>query len=319
MSDFGLIGVIVIACGLAFGLIVLIRAARVQHVPLHVRVARLQDLEVVEGTSTEQNDSALEFLAVRAIETFRLGSADERDEKLRVLDKPLAKHATEKLLAALALGGISTLLVTALVLGGIGVDPLLSVVIVSVLIVAGWMYPDLPLDDAVAARQRAFRYALSSYLDLVTIILAGGGGIETALRGAAAAGDGWAFVEIRNALRRSDLTGRNPWELFEELGVTLGLTELRELAASIELAGGEGARVRTSLTAKSDSLRSAQAAELEQIAQRSSERMILPVSIMVLGLSMFVFYGAINAVSGGGTADFEAEIDTPIFVEEFEP
>ena len=42
--------------------------------------------------------------------------------------------------------------------------------------------------------------ALSSYLDLVDVVLAGGAGIETALEAAAEAGDGWAFAEIRGAL-----------------------------------------------------------------------------------------------------------------------
>ena len=50
-----------------------------------------------------------------------------------------------------------------------------------------------------------FRYALSLFLDLVVIVLAGGGGVETALYDAANAGSGWAFGELRRALNAARL------------------------------------------------------------------------------------------------------------------
>ena len=42
--------------------------------------------------------------------------------------------------------------------------------------------------------------------------------------------------------------------MFEDLGIRYGIDELRELASSISLAGGHGARVRQSLIAKSEAL-----------------------------------------------------------------
>lgn len=191
------------------------------------------------------------------------------------------------------------LLGVVLAASGSAISPLLLLVAALVLGGLGFLYPDLPLAERVADRQQAFRHSLSSYLDLVTIILAGGGGTESALSGATNAGDGWVFAEMRSALRRGELTGRTPWDMFEELGIHYGIDELRELAASVSLAGGHGARVRQSLVAKSEALRAQQTAEIESKAESNTEKMIVPVSVMVLGLMVFIGRGAFEAIGSG--------------------
>ncbi|MGI9596431.1 MAG: type II secretion system F family protein [Acidimicrobiales bacterium] len=100
-------------------------------------------------------------------------------------------------------------------------------------------------------------------------------------------------------MRRGELTGRTPWDMFEELGVHYGIDELRELASSVSLAGGHGARVRQSLVAKAEALRSQQTSEIESMAESNTEKMIVPVSIMVLGLMVFIGRGAVEAIGGG--------------------
>jgi tight adherence protein C len=42
---------------------------------------------------------------------------------------------------------------------------------------AGFVLPGFVLRDEAARRRRAFRHTLSSYLDLVNVLLAGGAGI----------------------------------------------------------------------------------------------------------------------------------------------
>ncbi|MGB5758142.1 MAG: type II secretion system F family protein, partial [Acidimicrobiales bacterium] len=249
---------------------------------------------------------------LRLLESLGLADRGLLEERLRILDKSLERHAYEKMFAGLV--GLVLPLLIGLVfsLNGIAVSPLLLLLVTSGLAVGGFFYPDLPLSERVADRQRAFRHSLSSYLDLVSIILAGGGGTESALVGAAEAGDGWVFAEIRASLRRGELTGRTPWDMFEELGERYGIEELRELASSVSLAGGHGARVRQSLVAKSEALRAQQTAEIESMAESNTEKMIVPVSIMVLGLMVFIGRGAIDAIGGGTpTPDPQPPIDGP--------
>ncbi|MFP5487668.1 MAG: type II secretion system F family protein [Acidimicrobiia bacterium] len=231
----------------------------------------------------------------------------ELTQKLRLLDKPVETHVWEKLFAAGA-GFVLPILVGLVVTaGGVAISPIALLGASAVLATLGFFYPDLPLNEQVEARRREFRHALSSFLDLVTIIQAGGGGIETALVGAADAGDGWAFEQLRDALRRSRLTRRTPWDTLAALGEDLGIDELTQLAAAVSLAGGHGARVKESLTAKADALRAALAAEVEAAAESQTEKMIVPVMVMILGLVLFIGYGAVEAISNP-SADLVTEV-----------
>ena len=177
---------------------------------------------------------------------------------------------------------------------------------------AGWWLPDLQLKEKVAQRRKAFRYALSAYLDLVNVILAGGGGIETALVAAADAGDGWAFARLRHALHRAQRINQPLWTAFDDLGAELGVAELRDLASSLGLAGAQGARIRASLAVKADTLRSHQIAETEAAAEATTERMNLPTAVLLLGFLMFIVFPAVTAITGvSGAPCIPGALDCP--------
>ncbi len=294
----------VLAAGLGFGFFVVLRGVRRRPVELFAAVQALQDPQQAAIASLvrapDEELSALQrYLSrpgLRLLESFGLSDQGLLESRLRILDKSLERHAYEKMFAGVAGLLLPLLFGLFLSFNGVVLSPLLLLVASVGLAVGGFFYPDLPLAERVADRQRAFRHSLSSYLDLVSIILAGGGGTESALVGAADAGEGWVFAEFRSALRRGELTGRTPWDVFEELGAHYGIDELRELASSVSLAGGQGARVRQSLVAKAEALRSQQTAEIESMAESNTEKMIVPVSIMVLGLMVFIGRGAIDAI-----------------------
>jgi Flp pilus assembly protein TadB len=136
-------------------------------------------------------------------------------------------------------------------------------------------------------------------LDLVVIALAGGGGVETALTDASSVGNGWAFGQLRHALDTARLARQPPWQALGRLGTDLGVPELSELAASVSLAGTEGAKVRASLGAKAASLRTHELAEAESAAQAATERMSLPVVLLFAGFLAFIGYPAIDHVLTG--------------------
>jgi Flp pilus assembly protein TadB len=181
----------------------------------------------------------------------------------------------------------------------IGLRPSPGVAVVAVIggIVAGFVYPDVAVREEADRQRQAFRHALSAYLDLVNVILAGGGGIDTALHAAADAGDGPAFAQLRLALDRARLTNRSPWDVFAELGARLNVPELGELAASVSLAGSHGARIRQSLAAKADALRGHQLAEIEADAESATERMTIPVAVLLFGFLVFIAYPALVQIT----------------------
>ena len=151
-----------------------------------------------------------------------------------------------------------------------------------------FIVPDIRLRALAAQRRAAFRHALSAYLDLVAIIMTGGGGLLTALQVAADSGDGWAFSEIRAALDRARLSNRTPWSQLGVLSDRFDIPELRDLVATAELAGSEGSRVTDSVTTKADVLRARLQAEVEQTSESLTEQMLLPVGLLLVALFLFL-------------------------------
>ncbi|MEU7802468.1 type II secretion system F family protein [Micromonospora arborensis] len=153
---------------------------------------------------------------------------------------------------------------------------------------------------AQAERRRAqLRHTLSVMLDLVTISLAGGAGVEQALDDAASVCTGWAADQLRAALRTARLTRQPPWRPLGQLGLDTGVNELAELAATMQLAGAEGARVRASLAARASGMRARTTAAVESAARSAGVRMSLPVMLIAVGYGLFLLYPAIAAIRTG--------------------
>ena len=219
---------------------------------------------------------------------------------LRVVDRPVEAHMAEKALVGL----LGLLLPQALAFAsrstfGLAVSGLLPLWGSLVLAAAGFFVPDLVVHSQAEERRASFRYALGSFLDLVVISLAGGGGVESALDDSARVGTGWAYGELQRALSASRLRRETPWSALASLGDELGVPELAELAASVGLAGTEGARVRASLVAKASSLRTHELAAAEADAESTSEKMNLPIAVLFLGFLLFLGYPAIERILHG--------------------
>jgi Flp pilus assembly protein TadB len=168
----------------------------------------------------------------------------------------------------------------------------------AVLGAAGFLAPDLALRSQAAAARTDARHALSAYLDLVVIALAGGAGVQSALTRAAEITHRPVTAELRATLAEAQLAGRPPWQALADLGARMGISELEELAGSIRLAGTEGAAVRASLAAKAASLRAHDLARAEAEALSATERMSLPVVLLFAGFLIVIGYPALDHVFG---------------------
>ena len=218
---------------------------------------------------------------------------------LTIVDRSIPGHLTEK--ATLAAAGLLVPACAAMALSllGIGVGLRAPVLIAMACAIAGFLIPDHRVRRQAARRRTDFRHALSAFLDLVVISLAGGAGVDSALTDAASAGHGCAFTHLRRALAGARLTRTTPWTALRQLGTDLTIPELAELAASVSLAGTEGAKVRQSLQAKASALRTRQLTEAESQAAGDTERMSLSVMALFLGFLSFSTYPAISQVLTG--------------------
>jgi pilus assembly protein TadC len=276
------------------GLLVAVRGLVAPPLPrLDRRLAELYEAPLAVGQSLIQRRWQAWAL--------QLVSANGRDLRpvrrdLAVAGVTMERHAVAKLTFAVAGAGLPLAVAVAWSAAGIAISPGAVLLLALAAGAAGFFVPDLLLARRAAQRRRDFRYALSLFLDLVVIVLAGGGGVETALHDSANAGSGWAFGELRRALNAARLQRSSPWAALTQLGDELGSAELIELASSVELAGTSGARVRESLRAKAISARDHELAEAESEALAASERMGAPMVGMFVGLILLIGYPAMVTV-----------------------
>jgi tight adherence protein C len=211
---------------------------------------------------------------------------------LAVTGRSVEVHLAEK--AALTLTGLllPTAVEVLLALGGRAMPWLVPLAGSVLLAVLGFLLPDTTVHAKAAQRRSAFRHALSAYLNLIHILLTGGAGVDGALSDAVSVGQGWSFHQLRRALTTARVTRATPWATLGQLGEELDVTELSELAATLSLAGTEGAKVRASLAAKAAALRTKGGNEAEKEANSATERMVMPGVLMGLGFVFFIFYPA---------------------------
>jgi tight adherence protein C len=312
---------LVCGAGFGFGILLVVRGLFPSRVPLAVALDRLHSFNRdridgdglngygVNGHGTRRSrvvvESTADGLAARVgrpvarhLVGLPLLPGRVRAD-LAVVGRTPERHLAEKV----SLGLFGLLLVPTfagvLALGGTAVSWVVPLWAAVVLAAAGFVLPDLGIHNEATKRRADFRHALGSFLDLVVIALAGGAGVEGALAEAASIGQGWAFAQLRRALEEARLTRTPPWGPLGRLGEELGVHELSELAASVALAGAEGAKVRASLSAKATSIRSHALADAQADAEAMSERMSLPVVVLFAGFLLFVGYPALAHVLAG--------------------
>ena len=238
----GVIPALVCGAGVGAGLWLIVRGLYPPRPSLAQALAQLRRLPEPAPVLTAEGDGG--FAArlgrpaadalTRAGAGWLMPATVRRD--LAVLGRSPERHLAEKVTLALV-GLLFVPAIAALLLLGGAHLPLVVPLWASLLFaVAGFFAPDLGIRAEANRRRRDFRHALSSFLDLVVVALAGGGGVETALADAAGVGSGWAFAYLRRALDQARLARQTPWAALGRLGQELGVAELSELAA----VGGAG-------------------------------------------------------------------------------
>lgn len=215
---------------------------------------------------------------------------------LAVLERPVATHLADQTLAIIA-----GLLLPPFVLAVVDSNgqtfgasaPLWTSLLGAV---GGWWLAEQTVHAEAQRRRDELRHALSAVLDLVVVALAGGAGLEQAIDDACADTNGWAANRLNRAVATARVLRIPPWQALGQLGEETGVVELQELAATMSLAGTEGARIRTSLTVRTATLRAHQAAALEAKANSATERMSMPVMLLAAGYLLFLLYPAVAGI-----------------------
>jgi len=217
---------------------------------------------------------------------------------LELTDYTLEGHLVRK--CTYGLLGLLLPSVTALVMMSVGVTPSLVLPAVAGLALGALLFwiPDLSVVQAAEQRRHELRRALSCYLDLVAMSLAGGRGIPESLPTAARIGRGWAFELLQSTIDHARRVGDTPWAALADLGARTGMQELQDLGGALLLVADDGAKVRSSLTARASTQRRRQLAEAEGAAAKADQTIQIAQVVLAAGFFLFLGYPAVVAVMG---------------------
>lgn len=180
-----------------------------------------------------------------------------------------------------------------------GISPVAVVLLVFAAPGYAWTVRLKGIASSAEIRRGDMDLAVAVFLDIVNVLLAGGAGVETSMLAAASAGDGWAFDEIRLALAKAQSSRRSYWDALSQLGARLRVDSLEDVSHSVQLAGEHGARVRQSLVAKAQALRTRNLARIEHEAEQRTEHMGLPIVLLFMGFILLVGYPAFAGTLAG--------------------
>ncbi|MCG3755824.1 pilus assembly protein TadB [Amycolatopsis sp. Poz14] len=249
--------------------------------PRGLRAARLRRLARYSARSSSR------WWGIPADDLDVLGQTEER-----YLARRLA-WASGAAAAVLAVAGLAWF-------GGMSLSGTAVVLAVLAAVVGGSVVPVLAVrEDADGAREE-FRRAVAAYLDLVAQERATGRAPSQALGEAAVVGDSWVFARISRTLGQAMHAGHTPWEALSRLGKRMGVVELADLADILATAA-DGAAIYSTLVAKAAALRSAALAADKADANSRSQRLALPVAVLLIAFLLMAMYPAlIRLLTGGG-------------------
>jgi tight adherence protein C len=147
--------------------------------------------------------------------------------------------------------------------------------------------------------ERAWKEYCAELAELTALQLAGGIGIEEALRGSLILAGSPAAGRVREAFEAAGPVPRPAAEVLERVALTEGVGPLASLASCLQMSVSSGAPVATTLLARADSLRTEVLAEQQARAARMAERLFLPGILLMLGFMTLVGYPAVALISKG--------------------
>ncbi len=285
-------------CG--FGLYVFIRALIPSRPGAAAQVAQIDALRArgTFGAPAEQPETLKERLGVRLAELFARQGWQLRSLRadLALLERPWPTFLMTKFgLAALGIVTVPLLYVLTLVLG-LRITILVPIWLALAVAAVFFMLPDLEVRRDATARREDFRRVVAAYLDLVSMNLAGGRGLPEALMSASEISEGWALRRIRDCLNDARLSGVPQWSALGELGTEIGIKELTDLGAALNLVADDGAKVRASLASRAETMRRRELAEMEGKAGARSQSMLVAQLLLCTGFLIFILYPAVTRI-----------------------
>jgi len=265
-------GLLVLVPGVAFaaGLCLLIGAFRPQHVRLDDALAALADAGDPAPAASQEVPRGER---VGAWWVRRRGSAVSAGlrRRLQLQGRSVERFYSDKLVGAFV-GFVAPIALGTLVGLVAHVDAVVPLVASVAGGLLGFFAPDLRLRRDAGDITADATEALLTYFDLVTLERLANQSATQSLHAAAGLSDAVVFATIRGALDRARLEQRMPYAELKDVGQSLALPALVDLADVMRL-DEAGASLSQTLRARVAELRDAHLTAMKMAANETSERM----------------------------------------------
>jgi len=191
-----------------------------------------------------------------------------------------------KILCGLFLGGVLAVLVylfrsnSLVIAGGLGIAFGLL----------GFMLPNLWLSMRISARQIEILKALPDALDMMTVCVDAGLGLQGAMQVVCENWDNALIEEFTRVLAEIRL-GRSIFEAIESMGKRTGVTEVISFVLALTMAHKLGVAVAKVLHIQAEQMRIARRQKAEEIARQASIKMLFPLVFLVFPATFAVILG----------------------------
>lgn len=259
--------------------------------PPSIAVLRARYFSPVADRSVSGPQSPRERLA-GAIASSELGIWLDARAGVRLRAAGLtAAQAIARAMTACVVGASAAIAVVAglLALGLVAASPfLLALVPLAAALGLGSTVADVRSRAATARTD--LRQAAADFVQLVAVSLTTSRSVEESVEFASRAGSGVGFDLIRRTVVSAPQAGFTTWEALDDVGLRYDVSELRDLAASIQRQASVGASVEQTVSTLAASMRAKALDELERAADRANSNLSGPTIGFVVGMVLLLAY-----------------------------
>jgi tight adherence protein C len=205
---------------------------------------------------------------------------EDTSRKLEMAGDPGRMGAATFLLSRFLVAGFfgGLLLVVGLTSGRWVLGQTIAVVLIFTLI--GFFFPQLWLQGRINARQQDIRRALPDALDLLTICVEAGLGLEAAMSKVCEKWESELSLALLRAIREIQL-GKARRDAMRDMAERIGLAELTSFVAAIIQSEVLGVSLAKVLRIQSDQMRVRRRQVAEEKAHQAPVKMILPLAFLI--------------------------------------
>lgn len=236
---------------------------------------RTFDMDAGEGVRFKGVTSLLEILRKRLGPLLPGIAVGEYNQKLEWAGRPFSLRGEEFYIIKLFLGLTPPIVAPLVVIFGASSMTMLLLILLGI---AGFLLPDLWLSSKVQNRQKAIEKELLSFIDILAVCADAGLNLSDAIKRTVEHQGGVLSGEFARALREME-TGKSRHESLEDLGSRCGVDELESLVRAINQAERYGTPIASMLREQAKLMRVFRRNKAQEIAQTAGVKILAPVIV----------------------------------------